>query len=67
MEMVVKVKLVDIMGYNGLAMTSEDSRFKDAYGAFIEISPRILYSNMWEISNWCKNTFGEKCEFEVEQ
>ena len=65
--MVVKVKLVDIMGYNGLVMTSEDSRFKDAYGAFFKTSPRILYSNMCEISNWCENTFGEKCEFEVEQ
>lgn len=65
--MVVNVILVDVPAYHGLVMTSEDSRFKDTYGAFLKTSPRILYSNMCEIYNWCKNTFGEKCEFEVEQ
>lgn len=65
--MVIKVKLVDIMGYNGLVMTSEDSRFKDDYGEFIEVGTSVVFRNMCEISNWCKNTFGEKCEFEVGQ
>ena len=64
--MVVKIKLVNIVGYNGFVMTSEDSRFKDAYGAFIKTNARILCANMHEISRWCKNTFGEKCMFEVE-
>ena len=64
--MVVKVKLVDVIGYNGLVMTSDDKRFVDTYGEFIKVgSPKNLYSNMHDISNWCENTFDEKCEFVV--
>ena len=46
-------------------MTSDDRRFKDAYGEFIKVSGNTLFPNMHDISLWCENSFEEKCEFVV--
>lgn len=49
-----------------IMLGSKNEEFHKAWGNVIKIPVSAMYRDLSQIANWCNNTIGEECLFEMD-